>query len=53
MAEADIKLSCLATDIMGICGRAILEALFEGTRDLDVPVTMTKARMRPWIPAFG
>jgi transposase len=39
----------VATDILGVSGRAMLSPLIEGKRDLHVPAEMVKARMRPKI----
>lgn len=49
---AGIKLSSVATDIMGVSGRAMLAALIEGERDVHTLAGMTKARMRPKIPTL-
>jgi transposase len=50
LEDAGIKLSCVATDILGVSGRAMLTALIEGERDVHVLAEMAKARMRPKIP---
>jgi transposase len=52
LEDAGIKLSTVATDILGVSGRAMLEALIEGERDVHVLAQMAKARMRPKIPAL-
>lgn len=46
LEDAGIKLSCVATDIMGVSGRAMLEALIDGERDPEVLAEMARARMR-------
>ncbi|MFI6055778.1 IS110 family transposase [Streptomyces violascens] len=46
LEDAGIKLSCVATDIMGVSGRAMLEALIAGERDPEILAQMAKARMR-------
>ena len=50
LEDAGIKLSSVATDILGVSGRAMLTALIEGERDVHVLTEMAKARMRPKIP---
>jgi transposase len=50
LEDAGIKLSSVATDILGVSGRAMLGALIEGERDVHVLAEMAKARMRPKIP---
>jgi transposase len=50
LEDAGIKLSTVATDILGVSGRAMLSALIEGERDVHVLAEMAKARMRPKIP---
>jgi transposase len=50
LEDAGIKLSSVATDILGVSGRAMLTALIGGERDPQVLAEMAKARMRPKIP---
>jgi transposase len=50
LEDAGITLSSVATDILGVSGRAMLTALIEGERDVHVLAEMAKARMRPKIP---
>lgn len=50
LEDAGIKLSTVATDILGVSGRAMLAALIDGERDVHVLAEMAKARMRPKIP---
>lgn len=50
LENAGIKLSSVATDILGVSGRAMLGALIEGERDVHTLAGMAKARMRPKIP---
>ncbi len=47
-----IKLDCVATDILGVSGRAMLDALCQGTTDPVVLVDLAKGRMRTKIPAL-
>src|SRR5215831_14995535 len=44
------KLSSFATDILGVSGRAMLEALIRGERDPQVLAEMARGRMRTKIP---
>lgn len=50
LEDAGIRLSSVATDILGVSGRAMLAALIEGERDVHVLAEMVKARMRSKIP---
>jgi transposase len=50
LEDAGIKLSSVATDILGVSGREMLAALIDGERDAQVLAEMAKARMRPKIP---
>ena len=43
---ANIKLASVATDVLGVSGRAILEALIAGQRDPAVLAELAKARLR-------
>jgi transposase len=52
LEDAGIKLSTVATDILGVSGRAMLEALIAGERDVHALAQLAKARMRPKIPAL-
>jgi transposase len=52
LEDAGIKLSSVATDILGVSGRAMLAALIDGERDVRALAGMAKARMRPKIPAL-
>ncbi len=56
LEDAGIKLSSVATDILGVSGRAMLEALIAGERDPQVLAQMAKGRMRTKIsplPVLG
>ena len=50
LEDAGIKLSSVATDITGVSGRAMLEALVAGERDCDVLADLAKRRLRSKIP---
>jgi transposase len=46
LEDALIKLSTVATDIMGVSGRAMIEALIAGRRDPKALAELAKGRMR-------
>lgn len=50
LEDAGIKLSVVASDILGVSGRAMLEALIAGERDVEVLADLARGRMRPKIP---
>ena len=50
LEDAGIKLSGVATDILGRSGRQMLDALIAGEQDARVLADMAKGRMRPKIP---
>ncbi len=50
LEDAGIKLSAVASDIMGVSGRAMLEALIAGDRDPAVLADLAKRRLRNKIP---
>ena len=50
LEDAGIKLSSVATDILGVSGRAMLAALIDGERDPQVLAKLARARMRAKIP---
>ncbi|MGB9306840.1 MAG: IS110 family transposase [Mycobacterium sp.] len=50
LEDAGIKLSAVASDILGVSGRAMLAALIAGERDPQELAEMAKGRMRPKIP---
>jgi transposase len=45
-----IKISGVASDILGVSGRAMLQALVEGTHDCEVLAELAKGRLRKKIP---
>jgi transposase len=51
LQDARIKLSSVATRVLGALGRAMLDALVEGTTDPEVLADLAKARLRKKIPA--
>ncbi len=52
LESANIKLSSVATDILGVSGRAILEELVRGQTDAAVMAELAKGRLRKKIPAL-
>jgi transposase len=50
LEDTGIKLSAVASDIMGVSGRAMLEALINGERDPQTLAEMAKRRLRSKIP---
>jgi transposase len=46
LEDAGIKLSCVATDVLGVSGRAMLAALIDGTDDAATLAELAKGRMR-------
>jgi transposase len=52
LEDAGIKLSTVATDVMGASGRAMLQALLEGTTDPAVLADLAKGKLRKKLPAL-
>jgi transposase len=52
LEDAGIKLSSVATDIMGVSGRAMLDALIAGQAGPAAMADLAKRRMRSKIPAL-
>jgi transposase len=52
LEDAGIKISAVASDILGVSGRAMLAALIAGEDDAQVMAEMARGRMRPKIPAL-
>ena len=46
LEDALIKLSCVATNMMGVSGRAMIEALIDGESDPHVLAELAKGRLR-------
>ncbi|HME04244.1 MAG TPA: IS110 family transposase [Solirubrobacteraceae bacterium] len=52
LEDAGIKLSCVASDVLGVSGRLMLDALICGTRDPEVLAELAKGALRKKIPAL-
>ena len=46
LESANIKLACVATDVMGVSGRAMLEAIVAGCADEEVMAELARGRLR-------
>src|SRR5512133_544981 len=52
LEDAGIKLSVFVSDLFGVSGRAMLDALVDGERDPQVLAGYARGRMRPKIPTL-
>ena len=52
LQDAGIKLASVATDILGVSGRAMLEALVQGTTDPAVLADLARGQLRKKLPAL-
>jgi transposase len=52
LEDTGIKLDCVASDILGASGRAMLEALVAGTTDPELLAELAKGKLRKKIPAL-
>ena len=52
LEDAGIKLSSVASDISGVSGRLMLQALVDGQRDPAALADLAKRRLRAKIPAL-
>jgi transposase len=52
LEDTGIKLDCVATDILGKSGRAMLDALCHGTTDPEILADLAQGRLRKKIPAL-
>jgi transposase len=52
LEDAGIKLATVARDVLGMSGRAMLEALVQGTSDPVVLAELARGRMRAKLPAL-
>ena len=52
LEDTNIKLDCVASDLLGVSGRAMLDALCHGTTDPVVLADLAKGKLRKKIPAL-
>jgi transposase len=52
LPDAGIKLASVATDTLGVSGRAMLEALVQGTTDPAVLAELARGKLRAKLPAL-
>jgi transposase len=52
LEDAGLKLASVMTDVMGVSGRAMLEALLAGTTDPTVLAELARGRLRRKLPAL-
>ena len=52
LEDAGVKLASVASDILGVAGRAMLEALAHGTTDPEILAQLARGRLRGKLPAL-
>jgi transposase len=52
LEDTGIKLDCVASDILGVSGRLMLDALVAGTTDPEVLADLARGRLRAKLPAL-
>jgi len=52
LQDANLKLSSVATDVLGVSGRAMREALIHGSTDADVLAELARGKLRKKLPAL-
>jgi len=52
LQDAGVKLSSVATNILGVSSRAVLKAMVQGTTDPEVLAELARGRLRVKIPAL-
>lgn len=52
LEDTGIKLDCVASDILGVSGRAMLDALVAGTTDPEILAELARGRLRAKLPAL-
>ncbi|HZL05268.1 MAG TPA: IS110 family transposase [Coriobacteriia bacterium] len=52
LEDTGIKLGCVASNVLGVSGRAMLEALVAGTTDPEVLADLARGRLRAKLPAL-
>jgi len=52
LEDTGIKLDCVASDILGVSGRAMLDALVSGTTDPETLAELARGKLRKKLPAL-
>jgi transposase len=52
LEDAGVKLSCVASDVLGVSGRLMLDALVSGTSDPAVLADLARGQLRKKLPAL-
>jgi transposase len=52
LEDAGIKLATVASDVLGVSGRAMLEALVDGTHDPEILADLARGQLRKKLPAL-
>jgi transposase len=52
LEDTGIKLGCVASNVLGVSGRAMLDALVAGTTDPEVLAELARGRLRAKLPAL-
>jgi transposase len=52
LEDTGVKLDCVATDILGKSGRAMLDALCQGTTDPEILADLARGKLRKKIPSL-
>ena len=52
LEDAGIKLACVASDVLGVSGRRMLDALLSDTRDPEALAELARGRLRAKLPAL-
>ena len=50
LEDAGVKLACVATDVMGVSGRAMMRALIDGNADPEALSELAKGKLRAKLP---
>jgi len=50
LEDAGVKLACVATDVMGVSGRAMMRELIEGHADANALAELAKGKLRKKLP---
>jgi transposase len=52
LEDAGVKLSCVASDVLGVSGRLMLDALVSGTKDPEVLADLARGVLRKKLPTL-